>query len=320
MRRFATLDALRGVAALAVLLWHSPGHPIAPYGGYLAVDLFFGISGFVMALTYEERLRQGMPVRRFMALRAARLWPMLFLAALPAVLLGGAWPGLLVLVPDPRDASLYPMAAAYWSLLMEAAAYLAFALVAPRITSRGLVAVMAVCGLALTYWALTSPARLSEFGPFWSTVPHGLARVGYSFSFGVLAYRIRAAQGLPQVTSGFAWLLPLAFGMLAYLVPIPGQLEGLLGILLALPPLLWLATKWEVPHLRLADRLSNMSYPLYCVHMQGIAFLRVAGIPTVVSWLLLIALSLVLDRWWDRPMRRMCRMVAEGHLRSLKTA
>lgn len=312
MARFSTLDALRGIAAIGVMLWHTPGHPLALQGGYLAVDLFFGLSGFVMALNYEDRLRQGMAVGRFMALRAARLWPMLFLGALPAVLIAGAWPGLLVLVPAPWSPALFPAVPVYWSLLYEVVAYLVFALVAPRLGLHGLAAVMAASGLVLVSLVVTSSVHLHEYGPFWVTIPHCLARVGYSFTCGVLVYRLRLAQKLPRGTSRLAWLLPGGLVLLMALVPTPGQLQGLLGILLIIPGMLWLATRWELPHTRLAAALSDLSYPLYCVHMQGLAVLGMLGVPMVLAWPALVALSLALDRWWDRPMRRMLREVAEG--------
>jgi len=47
----------------------------APYRGYLAVDFFFMLSGFVLAHAYEERLRSGMKAWRFMRTRIIRLYP-----------------------------------------------------------------------------------------------------------------------------------------------------------------------------------------------------------------------------------------------------
>ncbi|RWH17217.1 acyltransferase family protein, partial [Mesorhizobium sp.] len=75
--RLYGLDALRGVAALAVALhhfahaYHLPPLPINPF---LAVDLFFILSGFVMARTYEGRLRNGLTTVRFIGLRYRRLF------------------------------------------------------------------------------------------------------------------------------------------------------------------------------------------------------------------------------------------------------
>lgn len=61
-QRFLVLDGLRGIAAAAVLWWHAGygfAFPYYPRHGYLAVDFFFGLSGFVLAHAYAEATRQG---------------------------------------------------------------------------------------------------------------------------------------------------------------------------------------------------------------------------------------------------------------------
>ena len=79
--RFAALDALRGLAALGVLLHHMPATnglatlPIARMGG-LFVDLFFVISGFVIAASYGERLASGYSAAKFAVLRLGRVLPL----------------------------------------------------------------------------------------------------------------------------------------------------------------------------------------------------------------------------------------------------
>ncbi len=69
--RFVSLDGLRGVAAIAVMLFHiSLGY--MP-GGYLAVDFFFCLSGFVIALACGKRFADGPSFRAFAKARSARL-------------------------------------------------------------------------------------------------------------------------------------------------------------------------------------------------------------------------------------------------------
>ena len=71
--RFLGLDGLRGVCALTVMLFHADGlfhqGPIFQHG-YLAVDMFFLLSGFVIAFVHENRLRTGMGLARFLRVRA----------------------------------------------------------------------------------------------------------------------------------------------------------------------------------------------------------------------------------------------------------
>jgi peptidoglycan/LPS O-acetylase OafA/YrhL len=78
---YLRLDALRGVAACLVLLYHSKftvwDEPTALMrNAYLSVDLFFVISGFVMQHAYGDRIRQGMPLFDYMVLRLGRIYPL----------------------------------------------------------------------------------------------------------------------------------------------------------------------------------------------------------------------------------------------------
>ena len=79
--RFEALDSLRGVAALAVAAEHLNAQgPVFGHAffrsGWLFVDFFFVLSGFVIAAAYGERLRGGFPALRFLWLRVGRIWPM----------------------------------------------------------------------------------------------------------------------------------------------------------------------------------------------------------------------------------------------------
>ncbi|MGI4877859.1 MAG: acyltransferase family protein, partial [Janthinobacterium lividum] len=71
------LDGLRGVAALIVVSYHMQADPSG--GAYLAVDFFFGLSGFVIAAAYDARFTAGMGFGGFMRLRVIRLYPLLAL-------------------------------------------------------------------------------------------------------------------------------------------------------------------------------------------------------------------------------------------------
>ena len=71
------LDALRGLAAGCVVFTHSEavlGRQIAP-SAYLAVDLFFVLSGFVISYAYDEDIKAGRGFRWFSVARLIRLWP-----------------------------------------------------------------------------------------------------------------------------------------------------------------------------------------------------------------------------------------------------
>ena len=83
--RLDGLDALRGIAALLVAVMHiqhiSGGGDLFARA-YLAVDVFFVLSGYVMARTYEPKFACGMRLRDFAAVRLKRLWPTMCIGAL----------------------------------------------------------------------------------------------------------------------------------------------------------------------------------------------------------------------------------------------
>jgi peptidoglycan/LPS O-acetylase OafA/YrhL len=87
---YAILDGLRGIAALAVLVYHyfvfqsNPELPNPIPYAWLAVDFFFLLSGFVIASAYEARLCASMTFVDFVKIRFVRLYPMI----LAGVLLG----------------------------------------------------------------------------------------------------------------------------------------------------------------------------------------------------------------------------------------
>lgn len=82
-QRFPVLDGIRGVAAISVMLDHFMseqihlfGHTLYPFAqSAVAVDLFFMLSGFVLAHSYGDRVRQGMPLKALLARRVVRLYP-----------------------------------------------------------------------------------------------------------------------------------------------------------------------------------------------------------------------------------------------------
>lgn len=81
--RRAGLDALRGLGACLVLLLHlqcaTQALPLFQRG-YLAVDMFFILSGFVIGQRYDEALtRRVLTVRSYVRRRLARIYPIIFM-------------------------------------------------------------------------------------------------------------------------------------------------------------------------------------------------------------------------------------------------
>ncbi|WP_157961417.1 acyltransferase family protein [Microvirga flavescens] len=84
--RVRSVDLLRGIAALVVLVWHFQSYFNAnPYGvlfapfyqnGQVAVDIFFVISGFILMYVYHGKLQNLADLKLFVIKRLGRLYPL----------------------------------------------------------------------------------------------------------------------------------------------------------------------------------------------------------------------------------------------------
>ena len=141
---FYGLDALRGYAALIVVAFHAgtrTGLSLVP-GGYLAVDLFFVMSGFVIAYSYDHERLQKLGFGGFARVRLIRFYPLYLLGLLLGLVLTvalvrfGNGPSIAlrdVLVafaanalflpapPSTLGADMFPLDVPAWSLMLELA-------------------------------------------------------------------------------------------------------------------------------------------------------------------------------------------------------
>jgi len=285
--RFLTLDAMRGVAALLVLIHHFPD-PTLPrifQGSYLAVDMFFVLSGFVLSHAYGWDLasRTGGPA--FLLKRVIRLYPLYILGSALGLLgylaIWATWhawgtvPDLftslvaaLFFLPLPPRLSfnnvfIFPFNQPAWSLFFELAANFLFALftwTVPR-----LLAVIAA-GAALLVLAAWTYGNL-DIGWRWGDLPSGGARVLYSFFIGVLLYRFQPEWNWRIPAPLLVLVLPLAFML-------PASCD--LAVVLAGFPLLVFAGSMTEPGPRLErlfKLLGDISYPVYVLHYGVFLFM-----------------------------------------------
>lgn len=289
-KHFELLDGLRGVAAIAVVLFHfmewvytDPSKNFIGHG-FLAVDFFFCLSGFVTGYAYDDRLTQ-MGISTFFKSRAIRLHPLVVAGSLMGLLAFlfdpfGGHPELystgkialtllcsLLLIPFPfladRGFNLFSFNAPSWSLFWEYVANIVYALVLHKIGRRYLQLLTILSAVAILWVGYRAGNLLGGWsGPtFWD----GGARVAYSFLAGLLIYR---SKWIIKNKLGFSSIALLLF--LAFVMPFSkwNWLSEPLVVLLYFPFLIALGAGSMLTNRfkKICLFLGNVSYPLYMTH------------------------------------------------------
>lgn len=295
--RLVTIPALtgiRGLAALLVVAYHfayftSP-HASADHRlpGYLGVDLFFVLSGFVMALSYAKTFRFEFTPSAyfgFLGRRLARIYPVYILLTLLAFVLarrGLIWEGasitaLLSSVPLLQNLGLGIFKAqagvstlgAAWSISTEMGAYLVFpALVALCVFRTWLLAILtAVAGMAVLVALVTlSPGSSGLLDNVNGTSLWPLARCLAEFCWGLVAWRVWAFTKVPDALPPWSGVIALLCTLC--LTAVPGSD---LAIVALLPfCIIQLATTSSMAARIFSPRpiflLGEFSYSLYLIH------------------------------------------------------
>ncbi|RAJ76571.1 peptidoglycan/LPS O-acetylase OafA/YrhL [Chitinophaga dinghuensis] len=289
-QHYEILDGLRGIAAIVVVIFHFMEEWITDYSknfvghGYLAVDFFFVLSGFVIAYAYDERM-QRVSIKEFLVSRLIRLQPMVIFGAIlglvtflwdPFVgLLPGYSPGKIALVfvttmlmiPYPaiteRFGNLFSFNAPAWSLFWEYIANIIYGVILWRLDRRILAALTVVAAGLLGWVAFRAGGIGGGWGAqnFWD----GGARLFYSFSAGMVIYRYKLI--IPN-RLGFPGIgLLLCAALFIPFFPKNWLVEASIAIIY-FPLLISLGAgaqlkSWLAPLCRFLGRLS---YPLYMVH------------------------------------------------------
>lgn len=275
---------------MAVVLFHfmewvfpDPGKNFIGHG-FLAVDFFFCLSGFVIGYAYDNRIAR-MGLRKFFRLRLIRLHPLVVVGSVLGLLAFlfdpfGGHPELysagkialtflcsILLIPLPvisdRAFNLFSFNAPAWSLFWEYVANVVYAFVLCRVQRSYLVLLTIVSGVAICFVAYRSGNLLGGWsGPtFWD----GCARVSYSFLAGLLIYR---SNWIIKNRLGFTGLTILL--LLAFVMPFSkwNWLSEPLVVLFYFPFLIALGPGATLsPGLKkLCIFSGKISYPLYMTH------------------------------------------------------
>ena len=299
-QRFDVLDALRGLCALLVVFFHLPvsSHihalPLTRHG-YLFVDFFFVLSGFVIAHAYGGRLASVRDVGPFIAKRLGRVWPLhaVMLAVFIGLELCRLWFHFDSAPPFVRDRSVEAIFTNLlliqsfnihdyltwngpaWSISVEMGAYVLFAalmVLAPRrFVPLSLVIVVAGALIVLNF----APRFMN------TTYNFGFPRAAYGFFLGCLVHRVwrmTPPTFSPVVAS---WL------QAACLIVVGVYVSYAEGPWTVAAPLFFAASIWIFAEERgLVSRalsvrpmlaLGHWSYSIYMVHMFLITIMLIVA-------------------------------------------
>lgn len=308
---YAILDGLRGVAALMVVIYHIfEGYAFAGGGiieslnhGYLAVDFFFILSGFVVGYAYDDRLGKSMKTKDFLKRRLIRLHPMVIMGAV----LGAAtfciqgstqWDGteifislvmlsmlcaMLFIPAIPGgcyeirgNGEMFPLNGPSWSLFFEYIGNILYALFVRRLSTKLLTAIVVSLGIGYTAFAVFDASGYGNMGVGWTldsiNFLGGMLRMLFPFSMGLLLSR----NFKPFKVKGSFWL---ASSILIIIFAIPyipsdgnicynGILEAVC-VTLIFPILVRLGASGSTADHKstaICNFLGRISYPLYMIH------------------------------------------------------
>ena len=309
--RLHGLDALRGIAALCVVGLHTGavfgGFPYFAKG-YLAVDFFLMLSGFMMARVTEPRLVGGLDPARFMIARYRRFWPIVTVGSLIGVpylwvRADGAWdaflPALvanLALLPWPLANLMFALNIPVWTIFYELVANALHVFALARLRTRALDG-LALATLAVTVWLAAKFGTL-DLGARPGNFLAGFPRIVLAYLIGILLYRWRGdapVAGLP----GWTALPALPAAILAGFVLGWRHWSFDLGFALLVCPLTILAALDLCRATRLGRLSAAISFPLFAVHLPVLEATRELGFGKMTG-LLAAVLVAGLVTWWTK--------------------
>jgi peptidoglycan/LPS O-acetylase OafA/YrhL len=348
--RFVLLDGLRGIAAIFIIQRHAEdllGDALP--SSYLGVDLFFALSGFVLAHAYGASLadRRISPFQ-FMKARLLRLYPLyaialalvtayyirMYFAGLPVMAdeyvipneLALAFVTGLLFLPSPItisfNAALFLVHPA-WSLFNELVVNLAYAWRGVRATLRQIGIVLAISAALLVVAALQFDRLHAGFR--WNEMYAGMARVFFSFFMGMLIYRYRRRVAVMRPYQALA-CLALLICVLASPTPKDWRwIFDLFVVFLVWPALLYWASA-ITPGPRTAavsNFLGVASYAVYVLHtplldwahviMPGITKPELMPFAGIMLVALVVLISWALTVWLDQPLQKRLKRSISYH-------
>lgn len=332
-QRYAYLDGIRGVAALFVILRHTTEFwTFSVYRSYLAVDIFFVLSGFVIANAYGKKMASGaMSLKGFVLVRLIRLYPVYFFSlclSIPIYLYELAARGTPMALPETvpvvvlsllflpgvmiPNGLLFPINGPYWSLFFELIANFLYGIARPVLSSRVLVWVVVTLGVLLL--GMSGYHGCVDFGFLFQTraVVAGLTRASFGIFFGILIH-----SRMQQWTIRYRPWLAITMMCVVFMIPSFGRYDfiiDLLALYFIFPACVVLAaTNKSDTSTRVMLFLGSASYPMYVLHepFGKLVLIATDGYAATIApysgWLLMAAvvvLSSLLESKIDEPVRK----------------
>ena len=294
------LDGLRGVAALSVVCFHlfeayATSHLDQKINhGYLAVDFFFILSGFVVGYSYDDRWKT-MTIKDFIKRRFIRLHPMVIMGAIMFYFQGcSVWDVSKVsvamllmstlinacLIPATPGfeirgvGEMYPLNGPSWSLFFEYIGNILYAFFIHKLPTKFLSILVLLAGCGLAAFAIWGPLGdiCVGFSLTSENIIGGSLRLLFSFSAGLLLSRIFK----PIKIRGAFWIGSLSIVVLSAIPRIGGSenlwMNGLYDTIcftILFPIIVYLGASGQTTDkttTRICKFLGDISYPLYMVH------------------------------------------------------
>jgi peptidoglycan/LPS O-acetylase OafA/YrhL len=328
--RFTFLDGIRGIASIFVVMIHTPElMHFRIFRSYLAVDLFFMLSGFVIAHAYDTKIESGqITISRFFRTRITRLYPTYLLSILVSCIAALAFyesklsftnialtAGLsLLFIPAhlPINNSLFPLNVAHWSLLYELVVNMMYALIRPILNSRRMLLIIGGAGLMLIVCAFHYGSL--DVGSSWG-IPNAVtagSRSIFGFFVGIFMYQNQATLSRKFVIHPF---FTLALITICLAFPSFGKYDAVIdlaAVLIIFPLCVLSASQSESRRFESTFLiLGSASYPVYVLHVPLSQLLRYSiapgtswafiGIPFILS---LILIGVLVEKYYDIPVRR----------------
>ena len=308
---YQILDGLRGVAAIIVVFFHL-AEPLATghldnivNHGYLAVDFFFLLSGFVIGYAYDDRWDK-LTIGGFLRRRFERLQPLVVLGMTlgavtfyftdstiwPLIHTVPAWELIVVwligctLIPIPLSMDIrgweemHPLNSVGWSLFFEYIANILYALGLRKLPNKALAIFVVLAGAVLLHFAVTNPNGDVTGG--WTLnaeqVQVGITRTIFPFFAGLLLSRV--AQPI-YIKHAFVWCSVLVAAVL--LMPRIGGAQHLwmnglyeaFCIIIIFPLIVYIGAGGAVrsgTENKICTFFGALSYPLYMTHYVLVYF------------------------------------------------